>query len=175
MRFCNNQLISRYRNVGQGGVKIKDFRKVVEDAEVGIMWLKDIPGEIEEVAVRDFNKVRAAHFAKLNTMKQNDPSAKVKAKFKFRSKRDSQHSFEVRARDMKRFIAWLKIKSWSGPEGIPQKVEAAVRFIRDRFGHFYVALPRQVAKRDENQAPRSQEGIVALDPEACLALSSFKD
>ena len=167
VRFCYNQLVSKYKNVGQGGVKIKDLRKVIKDAEVTNSWLKEIPGEIKDVAVRDFDKARKAHFAKLKKMQQNDPNARLDAKFKFRSKRDPQQSFEVRARDMKRVagqFAWLNIRSWAGAEHIPKEVEAAVRFIRDRFGNYYIAIPRQVARRDENQAPRSQESIIALDP-----------
>ncbi len=39
-----------------------------------------------------------------------------------------------------------------------------MRFIRDRLGHFYPAIPRQVAKRDENQSPQCKESFVALDP-----------
>jgi transposase len=43
-------------------------------------------------------------------------------------------------------------------------LEATCRFIRDRLGHYYVCLVRQVAIRSENQAPTSPQGVVALDP-----------
>lgn len=160
VRFCYNMLVEKYRNVGQGGVKLADLRATIKG---GPAWLKDVHSEIKDVAVRDFDKARKAHFAKLKKMRQNDPSARLDAAFKFRSKRDSQQSFEVRPRDLVRktgamaFLALGKIKG-------AEEVEAAGRFIRDRLGRIFLALPRQIAKRSESQAPSSHESVVALDP-----------
>ncbi len=100
-------------------------------------------------------------------MRQRDPAAKHEAKFKFRSKRDKQQSFEVRPRDLVRkkgLFAFLALEGLHGAEEIPEKAEAAGRFIRDRLGRTFLALPRQIAKRSESQAPTSHESIVALDP-----------
>lgn len=164
VRFCYNMLVEKYRTVGQGGVNLATMRATIAD---GPAWLKDIPYEIRDVAVRDFDKARKAHFAKLKKMKQNDPAARHDAKFKFRSKRDGQQSFEVRPRDLVRkkgVMASLALDTLDGAEDIPETVEAAGRFIRDRLGRTFLALPRQIAKRSESQAPSSHESVVALDP-----------
>lgn len=167
VRFCYNLLVRQFRDVGQGGVNLATFRQVIKEAANENAWLKEIPGEVKDVAVRDFDKARKAHFAKLRKMQANDPTARHDATFKFRSKRDRQQSFEVRARDMVResgAYAFINIKTLDASEPLGHEVEAAVRFIRDRFGHYYLALPRQVAKRDESQAPLERESVVALDP-----------
>jgi putative transposase len=167
VRFCYNQLVAKYRNVGQGGVNLAALRATIKEAGEEHKWLKDIPVEVKDVAVRDFDKARKAHFAKLKKMQANDPTAQHNAKFKFRSKKDNQQSFEVRARDMVRTsgqFAFINTTKLRATEAFPLNVEAAVRFIRDRLGHYYLALPRQVAKRSESQAPTERESVVALDP-----------
>lgn len=164
VRFCYNMLVEKYRNVGKGGVNLADLRATIA---AGPAWLTDIHYEIRDVAVRDFDKARKAHFAKLGKMKMNDPNARLDAKFKFRSKRDAQQSFEVRPRDLVRKngqLAFLALDVLDSAEDIPDEAEAAGRFIRDRLGRTFLALPRQVAKRSENQAPSSLESVVALDP-----------
>ena len=60
-------------------------------------------------------------------------------------------------------MAFLGLSTLKGAEDIPEKAEAAGRFIRDRLGRMYLALARQVAKRSENQAPSSPESVVTLD------------
>ena len=74
-------------------------------------------------------------------MKRKDPSARHDAFFKFRSKKDPQQSFEVRARDMartKKAYKILNLKELNGAEPIPLKVENAVRFVRDRLGRYFL-------------------------------------
>lgn len=164
VRFSYNMLVDKYRKVGKGGVGLANFRATLAS---GPAWLQEIPYEIRDVAVRDFDKARKAHFSKLKKMKQGDKGAALKATFKFRSKRDKQQSFEVRPRDLLRktgAFAFLGLDSLDGAEDIPEEAEAAGRFIRDRLGRTFLALPRQIAKRDESQAPSSHESIVALDP-----------
>lgn len=164
VRFCYNLLVEKYRSVGQGGVSLATLRDTVA---AGPDWLKEIPYEIKDVAVQDFDKARKSHFAKLKKKQQNDPAARHDAKFKFRSKRDHQQSFEVRPRDLVRrtgAMAFLNLSTLKGAEEIPQQAEAAARFIRDRLGRYFLAMPRQTARRSETQAPSSREGVVALDP-----------
>jgi putative transposase len=164
VRFCYNMLVEKYKNVGQGGVKLADLRATIAS---GPDWLKGIHYDIRDVAVRDFDKARRAHFAKLRKKKQNDANARHDAKFKFRSKRDGQQSFEVRPRDLARktgAMAFLALDVLDCAEEIPDQAEAAGRFIRDRLGRIFLALPRQIAKRSESQAPSSYESVVALDP-----------
>jgi putative transposase len=167
VRFCYNLLVASTRNVGQGGVNLASFRKIVKDAHDKHEWLKDIPGEIKDVAVRDIDKARKAHFAKLKKKKKTDPNARLDASFKFRSKKDTQESFEVRGRDMVRksgAFADLHLTKLAGSEPIPSEVDTAVRFVRDRIGRFFLIVPREVEKKSEKQAPSSFENIVSLDP-----------
>jgi len=80
VRFCYNMLVEKYKNVGQGGVKLADFKATLKD---GPEWLNEFLCELKDVAVRDFDKARKAHFAKLKKMKQRNPNAKLDAKFRF--------------------------------------------------------------------------------------------
>lgn len=139
-------------------------------------WLFKVPEDVRSGALRDLIKAKAAHFAKLRKMRDADPSANLACNFKFRSRRDRQQSFEIRARDWGRPLHKLgkqKISDYAplfgkevlkGAEDLPETLEATCRFIRDRLGHYYVCLVRQVAIRSENQAPTSPQGVVALDP-----------
>jgi putative transposase len=164
VRFCYNLLVEKYPVVGQGGIKLADMRATIA---AGPEWLKEIPYDIKDGAVDDFVKAHKAHFAKLKKKRKNDPAARHDAKFKFRSKRDQQQSFEVRPRDLERktgAMAFLNLSSLRGAEHIPEEAEAAARFVRDRLGRYFLVLPRQVARRSETQAPSSHEGVVALDP-----------
>jgi len=167
VRVCYNRLVEKFPVVGKGGVTLATLRGAIKDLENEREWLKDVPYEIKDVAVRDFDKARKAHFAKLKKKKQNDPKARHDARFKFRSKRDKQQSFEVRPRDLVRqsgAFGFLSLGNLKSDEIIPPEAEAAGRFIKDRLGRMYLALPRQVATRNENQAPKSRESVVALDP-----------
>ncbi len=169
-RFCYNRLVASQRNVGQGGVNLASFRKTIKDTEEEHHWLKEIPGEIKDVAVRDYDKARKAHFAKLNKKKDEDPNARHDAVFKFRSKKNLQQSFEVRGRDMTRHLgkfAFLNITKLHAAEKLPCEVDNAVRFVRDRLGKYYLVIPMEVkpaSLRSEKQAPKTAESIVSLDP-----------
>jgi putative transposase len=159
--------VATERNVGQGGVDLASLRKTVKDAEEEHAWLKDVPYDIKDVAVRDMYKARNAHFAKLSKKKEKDPLARHDASFKFRSKKDTQESFEVRGRDMDRKIgkfAFLRLNKLKASEKLPSEVELAVRFVRDKLGRYYLIVPRQVAKKGENPAHQTPESIVSLDP-----------
>lgn len=167
VRFCYNLLVSSHRNVGEGGVTLASMRKEVKDAHEENVWLRKIPGEIKDVAVMDMDKARKAHFAKLKNKKEKDSLARHDASFKFRSKKDPQESFEVRGRDMcrkKGLFSSLGLTMINAAEELPDTVETAVRFVRDRLGRYFLVVPRQVAKRDENQVPSEPESIVSLDP-----------
>ena len=167
VRFAYNMLVTKFPDPGKGGVTLKDMRAIVHGDDTP-QWLKDIHYEIRDCAVTDFNKARKAHFAKLKKKKQNDPTAKHEAKFKFRSKRDSQQSFELRARDWGRskgvFASLFGKDKIKATEELPETPETTIRVIGDRLGRFYFAVPRQVTARSESQAPSLREGVVALDP-----------
>ena len=155
VRFCYNRLVKANGLVGSGGVNLATMRSVIKEAHVEHEWLKEIPREVKDVAVRDMDKARKAHFAK--------PESKRFAKFKFRSRKDPQQSFDVQARDMKRkkgMFACLALDKLFGAEAFPESLDGAVRFVKDRLGKYYVVVPFKV-KRSDNQAPVK---VVALDP-----------
>lgn len=142
------------------------MRAVVKEAHTQNEWLKEIPGEIKDVAVRDMDKARKTHFAKLKV--------DANAKFKFRSKKDKQESFEVRGRDAVRksgMFASLQLNKLQSKENLPDEVDAAVRFVRDRLGRYYIILTREIAKKSDNQAL----SVVALDPGVRTFQTTFDD
>lgn len=49
-------------------------------------------------------------------------------------------------------------------EELPEQPETAFKVTKDRLGHYYFCIPRQVPIRSENQAPKSVHGVVSLDP-----------
>lgn len=155
VRFCYNRLVAEHRKVGQGGINLASMRDVIKRAHEEHSWLGDIPCEIKDVAVRDMDKARKAHFAK-QTKDKN-------AQFKFRSRKDIQQSFEVRARDMIRhrgLFAFLRLDKLRAAEPLPSELECAVRFVRDRLGKYFIVVVMEYeVKGSETQAP-----IVALDP-----------
>lgn len=169
VRFVYNQLVEEFRDVGRGGANLSQLREVVSKLKEQNKWMEEVPCDVIDTAVRDMDKARKAHFAKLKKMKEADPNARLNAQFKFRSKRDHQQSFEVRARDWGRsggaFASLFGKGVMKGAEGeLPETLEATFRVIKDRLGKFYLSLPRQVQIRDESQGPKSEHGVVALDP-----------
>lgn len=169
VRFCYNKLVGKYKTVGRGGVTLATLRAVVKESETENAWLKEIPCEIKDVAVRDFDKARKAHFSRLKKLRERDKNATLNAKFKFRTKRDPQQSIEVRARDMMRkngHFSCINLRELRTSERLPENVEHSVRFIRDRLGHYFLVIPVQVMKKSENQTISStkRESIVSLDP-----------
>jgi putative transposase len=142
------------------------MRAVVKDAHAKNVWLNEIPGEIKDVAVRDMDKARKAHFAKLKV--------DVNAKFKFRSKKDKQESFEVRGRDAVRksgMFASLQLNKLKSKEGLPNEVDAAVRFVRDRLCRYYIIVTREITQKSENQTL----GVVSLDPGVRTFQTTYDD
>lgn len=155
VRFCYNKLVEKNALVGSGGVSLKSMRQVIKDLREEHDWLREIPSAILDVAVRDMDKARRAHFAK--------PESKRLAKFKFRSKKDAQQSFEVQKSEMRRkrgMFASLALDKLRCAEKLPESLDAAIRFVRDRLGRYYIVVPRKV-QRGNIQAPPK---VVALDP-----------
>jgi len=152
--------VSKHPYVGQGKVKLKTLRAVIKDASSEHAWLDDVPCEIKDVAVRDMDKARKAHDAK---KKKNAKLECVDhAEFKFRSRKAKQETFEVRGRDMIRksgMFESLALSKLQCKDKLPNEVDSAVRFLRDRLGRYYVIIVRE--RTSENQASK---GVVALDP-----------
>jgi len=174
VRFIYNKgvEVTRKPNVSFDDLKIKSLRdsfmKEPFTTEEKHLWLQSIPFEVRDNAIRDLDKARKAHFAKLRKAKSVDSSATIKCHFKFRSKRDKQQSIVIRSRDWNRkkgvyssLFGTTKIKA---AEELPKNIIADFRVIKDRLCHYYLCIPRQVEKRSDSQAPTSHHGVVALDP-----------
>jgi putative transposase len=166
-------LVAKFRSVGQFIENdLATFRKVIADAEETHAWLQDIPYNVKDVAVTDFQKAREAHFAKLKKRRAKDPNVKMDATFKFRSKRDKQQSFSVRARDMvqvRKHAAFFYIRlaslKFAKSEIKPMELEESVRFVRDRLNKYYLVVSKQVVPHPKREAEKPvKESFVALDP-----------
>ena len=165
VRYCYNQLVGRFKLVGKGGVNRAALRQVVKEKEVSEPWLNDIPRAIKDVAVRDFEKARVAHFAKLKTMKTTATTTARPATFKFRSRRDKQQSFEVNWRDMETksgYYVFIHLENINAREKLPAKVEHAVRFVKDRLNRYFIVVPTKVYRRPVREGRRKR--TIALDP-----------
>lgn len=178
VRFCYNRLVDRYTKVGLGGVNLTSLRDVIKEAQTQDQgWLEGIPGEVKDVAVRDFDKARRAHFAKL----KNSSSAKKRlelegAKFKFRSRRDRQQSFEVRARDMVRqsgYFVKLNIANINAREALPDKLDHTVRFIKDRLKRYFIVVLEKVEIKPAREYRRKR--TIALDPGVRVFQTTYDD
>jgi len=104
------------------------------------------------------------HFVELKKMWSLNPTARYDARFKFRSKKDKQASVEVRWWDMNRksgAFAFVSLDKLKAAEKLPHKVDAAVRFVHDKLGRYFLGLPLEVAKMDENQVHSNH--TVSLD------------
>jgi putative transposase len=172
VRFCYNHLVERFRAVGRGGVSLKIMRDSLKQLEENNLWLRGVPYEVRDTAVRDFDKARVSHFAKVGRMERRGeavPQNILESSFKFRSKKDRRQSFELRARDWGRssgaFAQLFGKDKMKGAEELPQELEGSCRVVLDRLGRYYLCIPRQVAVRSEDQAPNPQcHGVVSLDP-----------
>lgn len=165
VRFCYNKLVERFRKVGQGGVNLTAMTAVIKETEQVNTWLKDIPCEIKGVAVMDFYQAREGHFAKLKKMRSKGPNVQLDATFKFRSKRDYQQSFSVRARDMihkKGLFAFINLGRINASEKLPDKVDTSVRFVKDRLNRYHLIVPCLVPKKETPSIVSNK--IVSLDP-----------
>lgn len=131
-------------------------------------WLKTVPFDLKDNAIRDFDKARKAHFAKIRKVKASNSSATTTCHFKYRSKRDKQQSIVVRGRDWNRtrgmYSDVLGKNVMNSSEELPEEMEADFRVVLDRLGHYYICIPRQVAIWSDDQAPKSHHGTVSMDP-----------
>lgn len=165
VRFCYNKLVERFPKVGQGGVNLASMTAVIKETGRTNLWLEDVPYDIKSVAVLDFAKARQTHFAKLDKMRLTNPGAKHDATFKFRSKRDPQQSFSVRARDMihkRGLYTFLNIGTLNSFEELPTKLDTSVRFVKDRLNRYYLVVPCLVPKKEI--PPITCDRTVSLDP-----------
>lgn len=136
-------------------------------------WLKDVPYEVRDNALRDFDKARKVFFAKRAKARAVNPTADVRASFKFRSRRDRQQTLTVRHRDWGRirgdYSGIFRADQLKRAPGeafpLPQKMEADFRLLRTRLGHTYIVVPIRAPPASESQAPPADaHGVVALDP-----------
>lgn len=162
-----------YNSLVETFPKVSDKASLKQLREIGLdtskhPWMKDVPGEIRDANVRDFEKAKRTHWAKFKKMTKHDKAKSFNAKFKFRSRRHRQQSLEVRGRDWGRkrgsFSSLFGHDKMKSSEPLPLKVEAAFRVTKDRLGRYYFCIPVPVEKSCDVNGPVSFHGVAALDP-----------
>ncbi len=131
-------------------------------------WLKKVPYEIRDSALRDFDKAPKAFFAKRRKVKATNPDAVVTATFQFKSRHKKQQCFVMRGRDWGRtrgvYSSLFGVDKITSSEPIPGLLETEFRIVVDRLGHYFLCIPQSIPIRSDNQAPKSGEGVVSLHP-----------
>lgn len=168
-RFVYNQAVERARQPGVNNtdLTLKSLRSqfMTDNSKE---WLTAVPYDVRDNALRDFNKARKSFFAKRSKAQSINPDAVVTASFKFRSKRLKQQCLVIRGRDWGRkhgiYSTLFGSDKMKSSEPIPAKLDNDFRVVLNRVGHYFLCIPRKVPIRSENQAPKSVEGVVSLDP-----------
>ncbi len=167
VRFLYNRAVeeSRKPNVESSELTLKSLRaKFMNSTD----WLKKVPYDIRDGALRDFDKARKAFFAKRRKVKATNLDAVVKATFQFKSRLKKQQCFVMRGTNWGRtrgvFSSLFGVDKITSSEPIPESLETEFRVVVDRLGHYFLCIPRSIPIRSDNQAPKSGEGVVSLDP-----------
>ena len=167
VRYTYNQVVERSRtrpaseDLGVAALRAS-FAKGAGIAD----WLRAVPFDVRDCAIRDFDKARKAQFAKARLARKAGVEI-TPWTFRFKSSKGTQ-CFAVRGRDWGRkrgAYAGLFAKSQlKSAEPLPTTIDTDFRIIKDPLGHFYVCLPRTVQPKSESQAPTAHHSVVALDP-----------
>lgn len=120
-------------------------------------FLAEVPGEVRDAALRDFDKAVRAERSKARCAKAGKKRHKH-ATFRFRSRKDGLQCIEVRHRDWNRsrgvFAAVLGPTVMRSSEPLPDAMEAAFRVTLDRLGNIHICYPMRVEQQGgDNQAP----------------------
>lgn len=171
--------------VGHG----KSLKNVMRRAEKHNMphYVKVVPREIRVSGILDFldaiksTKAREDE-QKIASKEQGDKDGKKpkKSKFKYRSRKDRNQTFEINARDWNAGldnkkkettavipVLFKKKLGWSKNDPYPDRVDNAVRVSMDKLGRVYCHFLRNV-REEANLAPpitsASKHSTCALDP-----------
>jgi putative transposase len=154
------------------GCRLEFLRSTIKELESTTPWLAELGlADFRDGAVRDLDKAWIAHGAKIKKMKSLGATDLPACKFKYRSKRDPQQSFEMRGRDWGRSSGQYasvfhrdKLKSAEPLPSDEVMQQHSFRVVCDRLGHYFLCVPMPARTWSESQAPKSQHGVVALDP-----------
>jgi putative transposase len=149
--------------------KLQPLREAFMEADVQKnAWLALVPYDVRDNAIRDIDKAWKAHQAKARNRKASNLGLGLGCNWKFRSRRDRQQSIVVRHRDWGRkrglYAPIFRHNVLAASEPLPEHVPKDFRVVLDRLGHFYLCLPREVAKVDDSQVPTEHHSVVSLDP-----------
>jgi putative transposase len=178
VRWTYNQCVNvvKKKGVTKDELKLKNINKTIMDTNSKIQkenpWLLQVPYDIKNNAIRDLDKARKAHFAKIAKNKKIDNTYRLQCSFKYRSKKDEQESIVIRGRDWGRKTGVYsnifgpgKMKvSKSDQHHIPERMKRDFRFVRNRIGHYYLCVSKEIEVKDEKLKPLDYHGVVALDP-----------
>ena len=113
-------------------------------------FLAEVPGEVRDAALRDFDKAIRAERAKARRARaeKKKKGPHKPATFQFRSRRDALQCIEIRHRDWNRsrgmFAALFSPTAMRSSEPLPDVMEAAFRVTLNRLGVIHICYPVRV-------------------------------
>ena len=145
---------------------VKPLRAKFMNKEKTPDWMNQVPYDVRDGAVLDFDKARRAQFAKQKLAKKAGGSLPPWT-FKFKSRKDNQ-CITIRGRDWGKkrgvYTSIFRKDKLTSAEDLPEIITRDFRLVRDKLGHYFLCLPREVPPKSESQAPRAHHSTVALDP-----------
>lgn len=157
----NKTAVATKKSLRQKFVKNENFK---EDRP----WVLDVPWDVRDEAANDLVKAVSAQYAKAALAKTDEERAKVLGStYKFRSRKNKHQTIRLLAQKYGTGIyksIWGK-DAIRASEPLPDVMLYDCTLTRDWLGRFYLAVPRPLETRGENQAPiSSADGVAALDP-----------
>ncbi len=131
-------------------------------------WLRKVPYDIRDGALRDFDKAREAFFAKCRKVVATNPDTVVTATFQLKSRRNKQQYFVMRGEDWGRtrgvYSLLFRGDKIISSEPIPELLETEFRIVVDQSGQYFPFIHCSIPIQNDNHAPKSGEGVVSSNP-----------
>lgn len=145
--------------------RIRDLRDFIKkEVQVENPWLTDIPGEIKDLGVTDFNKAVNTNFDKNKARKKRGESPQPFTMHPRSAKNMLQQTLRIRARDFVRPTGvYSDLRDVYCKEKLPQlsQVESSVTITKTRDGWFYYTFLNRPEINDTYTPPLD---TVAIDP-----------
>lgn len=126
-------------------------------------WLRDVPYDVRDEAIRDLVKAYQSNLAK----KKKNPNHTFD--LKFRSRKAPSETIVLHAkhwRGGKFYPSFFGSVTMKYAEALPadELMVYDMRVQRTRLGEYFLCIPQPLARRDENQVPSFAQRVIALDP-----------
>lgn len=174
-RWTYNQCVAaKLKGASETALKQKFVNAVVFESEFkDANWVKDVPYDIRQEAVRDYVKAQKAHVAKQKAQAKRGEKVQTKFEMRFKSVRtDHQQCVYVHKKHWKTKKGRDKLsvskifyasrmrceRSYTLPKSLPHDS----RLIRTRTGKYYLCVTRPL--RIIQDEGHQQEAVIAIDP-----------